>query len=183
MKLILSGTGVLPALLLTVLLVSSGSVQAATATNSTQINVSAKVLASTCIAPGAITLDLGNVSLTDLNAVGNETGNKNFALSFTGCDASIKTIVLTAAGAADSKDSTAFGNTLSSGVGVATGVAIELYPDNKSTPLTPAGGTYTYSVTGATTHSLSMSARVRATATGATAGDIKAVIPLSVTYP
>jgi len=178
MKSILSDTRVLPALL-TALLASSGCVRAAT--DSTQITVTAKVLAATCTAPVNPTYDIGNVSLTDLTAAGNETGKKDFTLDFTGCDNSITKIELTAAGTADSDDGNVFKNSAPSSP--ATKVGIVLYPDGKSTPLTPQGGTYEYTFASGTTHSLPMTARVKATATGATAGSVQAVIPLTVTYP
>lgn len=177
MKLILSETRVLPALL-TALLVSSGCVRAAT--DSTTITVTAKVLAATCTAPANATYDIGNVSLTDLTAAGKETGKKDFTLDFTGCDNSITKIELTAGGTAHAGDSTVFDNSASS---PAANVGIVLYPDSKNTPLTPKGGMYEYAVTPGATHSLPMTARVRATATGAAAGPVQAVIPLTVTYP
>ena len=179
MKSILSDTRVLPALL-TALLASSGCVRAAT--DSTQITVTAKVLAATCTAPANATYDIGNVSLTDLTAAGNETGKKDFTLDFTGCDNSITKIELTAAGTADSGDGNVFKNSASSSP--ATKVGIVLYPENQlTTPLKPAGGTHTYTVTSGASHSLPMTARVRATGAGATAGPVQAVIPLTVTYP
>lgn len=98
---------------------------AANDANSATINFTGKVIASTCTPSWAgknTEIDFGDVAATDFGtAVGTVAKSRDFTLSLTDCDASVKNVKVTANGAADEDDAEAYKNS-----GEATGVGIEL---------------------------------------------------------
>lgn len=118
----------LSAIAVSLIAISNGA-NAANDANSATVNFSGLVVASTCTPSWAgknTEVNFGNVAATEFGtAMGTAAKSRDFTLSLTDCDESIKNVTVTANGTPDSDDAEAYQNT-----GEATGVGIELKTGN-----------------------------------------------------
>lgn len=152
-----------------------------------KITFSGKVIDTACtvvINDGTATLDLGETSLTDLNAAGLTGAPKEFTIALTDCPAAATGVPTKAyikfSGTTDG-DNTYFKNDLSdteaaSHVGVMikdpAGTAIINNDDNGAIAINAAGGD----------QSLEYTASMVATATGASKGNVSTAVTYNVSY-
>lgn len=172
------------------LFAASNGVYAATAdAASATINITAEVTGATCTpswnGSTPVSIDLGQVSATDMAAKGDVGSLKPFTLKLSDCDKSVSKVAVIAGGTADATDPTAFANTLT-GDSAASGVAVALFGgDDQATQIQPGSTTPAeYSVTNGAAEMTFMAKLLRTAADdkGVTNGKVSSTATLYMSY-
>ncbi|CAI0940643.1 fimbrial protein BcfF [Serratia proteamaculans] len=169
----LTRRGLLPLLLL----VSTGALA-----DSATVNITGRILSSACEPEvNPLTVPLGNISRTALDAKGATASATAFQLRLKNCPAEISQIKVQFDGTPASGDSNALA--LTTAPGVATGVAVQLQ-DASGTLLPPGQPSALMAIKGGsgTVNSLAFSARYIATSDSVTAGNADASATFTLWY-
>jgi len=120
-------------------LMLSTAVQAA---DSAVITINGRVIANTCTIDSnsaSQIITLNDVADRDIRGKGKTSGEKEVTINLKDCGAQATAVTVTASGAADADDNTAFRNVITESNGGATGVGLYFYQESSTAKFTPDG--------------------------------------------
>ncbi|KOY60670.1 hypothetical protein AM629_18035 [Photorhabdus heterorhabditis] len=164
-------------------MMATGAVQAASDTAT--ITVTGKVLTNTCTIDSSsaeqnITLD--DISDRDISK-GTAGGTKEVVIVLKNCEAGASSVVVSASGATDADDASAFANVKAQAEGGATGVGVYFYQTNGTTKFVPSGTvTQTSKLTPSQDNTLTYKASYVGTKDTVTAGAFSTVVNMTFDY-
>lgn len=153
------------------------------ASDSATITITGRVLANTCTIDSASatqSIVLSDIADRDIKGIGKTGGEKNISIVLKDCGAAASNVVVTASGATDGDDSSAFSNSATDG---AEGVGLYFYQTDGATKFKPDGSVQeTSALTPSADNTLTYKASYVGTKGTVTAGDFSTVVNMKFEY-